>query len=116
MVGLIKRLQATIRQYQDRCGPPNREDLCGRGVTKSEILRYLKQRSTTGFWACETPDTGEARAVARTCQSPDWYCYDDENNVIARLETTHPDVMIRDLAEIEGRSPWAVLDEVDPGR
>lgn len=107
MRGLIKLLQSRIREYQDRCGPPTTQDLRARGVTKSQVLRYMKQRD----WYCSTPDTGNARREPGQHRPPAWL-HDEHGEIIPE----YADVMIQDLAKCEGRSPWAVLDSCDAGR
>jgi len=104
-VRLVAYLQAQLRRFQDRSGPPTLDDVRAEGVTTSHVYDYLRARA----WYSSHKETGDERSHPWARGAPEWL-RDDPPQLIEISKQT--EIVIEDLASLEGRSPWAVLDDI----
>lgn len=101
----IQWLLAERRRYQDRAGAPTLADIRAHGVSRCEIREYLRD---TG-WACDALDVGVCRTRGQWQAGPPTWSHPDH---APALDLRNDDITIAELAELEQRSPWAVLADV----
>jgi len=99
----IAWLLADRARYRDRCAL-TLADVREHGVTRREIREYLRDRG----WTIDALETGDKTTPAWRQAPPTWSHPDHSEP----LDLRGDDAVIKILAGLELRSPWAILDDM----